>query len=38
MQLNLINSNYFPDYKKQLNINIDEVFKQLLDKPQTVDI
>jgi Fic family protein len=37
MQLNLINSNYFLEYKKQLNINIDEVFKQLLDKPQTAD-
>jgi Fic family protein len=37
MQFKLINSTYFLDYKKQLNINIDEVFKQLLDKPQTAD-
>lgn len=37
MKLNLINSDYFSEYKKQLNINIDEAFGTLLDKPQTAD-
>lgn len=37
MKLNLINSGYFSEYKKQLNINIDEAFGTLLDKPQTAD-
>ncbi len=37
MKLKLINSDYFPEYKQQLNISIDNAFKQLLDKPQSVD-
>jgi Fic family protein len=37
MQLNLINSNYFQEYKKQLTINISEAFKLLLNRPQGLD-
>jgi Fic family protein len=37
MQLNLINSNYFQEYKKQLTINISEAFKLLLNRPQGPD-
>ncbi len=37
MKLNLINNTYFNDYKKQLNVNIDNAFKTLLDKSQTAD-
>jgi Fic family protein len=37
MKLKLINSDYFNEYKKQLKVNIDNAFKQILDKPQTAD-
>ena len=37
MNLKLINSDYFQEYKKQLTVNIGDALKQLSNKPQNVD-
>lgn len=31
----LLNNDYLPEYKKQLNFSVDDTFKQLSDKPRT---
>lgn len=37
MNLKLIHTDYFSEYKKQLNFSIDDAFKQLSAKPQSAD-
>ncbi len=37
MNFKLLSNAYFPQYKKQLQINIEEGFNQLLKKSQSAD-